>query len=380
MDLTLDITGLSRAGAGVGRDASGRVVFVPFTAPGDKVRVEIVGEEKRYADGRLLEILTPSPLRVIPPCPVFGRCGGCEWQHLPYSLQWDTKKSGVQHSLARVGIDLAQQPALGEIPADQIWEYRNRVQLRGFRDQIGFYARRSKTIVPIERCEIARPEINAFLPDVREEGRGRHREYKAEMEVFPTGAVTVSWNASHSAQGFRQVHDEQNTKLQNWVADQLPGGAALLDLYGGSGNLSLGLGERFGEVHCVDVTAPEGKTNGIPPHYHFHESPVLPWLSAQREKLSHYPRIDVIMDPPREGLGPDLAPITEILKSLPVRRIVFVGCDADSWARAVARLVKHGWELSALSALDFFPQTHHIEALAVLDRSPALGTPVDKAH
>jgi 23S rRNA (uracil1939-C5)-methyltransferase len=379
MEMILDITSLSRAGAGVGRDASGRVVFVPFTAPGDKVRVEIVSEEKRYADGRLLEIIAPSPDRVTPPCPVFGRCGGCEWQHLPYSLQWNTKKGGVRHALARVGIEAESIP-LEELPADQVWEYRNRVQLRGFREEIGFYARKSKTIVPIDKCYIARPELNAFLPDVKEGGRGRHREYKAELEVFPTGAVTVAWNSGHSASGFRQVHDEQNEKLQAWVRKHLSGSPVLLDLYGGSGNLSLGIAERFGEVHTVDLTAPNERLPEHPANFTSHRSSVLPWLRGSAAKLSAAAKIDVILDPPREGLGSDLAPIVEILKSLPVHRILMVGCDADSWARAVARLVKYGWEPSSVGALDFFPQTHHVEALAVLERKPARGGPLDQAH
>jgi 23S rRNA (uracil1939-C5)-methyltransferase len=377
MEFVLKITSLSRAGAGVGRDASGRVVFVPFTAPGDTVRVEIVAEEKRYADGRLLEILEPSPDRVEPPCPVFGRCGGCEWQHLPYSLQWETKKGGVLHALGRVGIEPSSLP-FHSLPAERIWEYRNRVQLRGFREEIGFYGRRSQKIVPIEKCHIARPELNAFLENAREEGKNRRREYKAELEVFPSGVVTISWNAAHSAQGFRQVHDEQNAKLQDWVASQLHGSPLLLDLYGGSGNLSMSIADRFGEVHCVDVGAPEEKRDL--PDYRFHRSAVLPWLAANREELRKAGKIDVVLDPPREGLGTDLAPMIEILKSLPVHKILFVGCDADSWARGVARLVKHGWELKAVGALDFFPQTHHVEALAVLERGPETGAWIDQAH
>jgi 23S rRNA (uracil1939-C5)-methyltransferase len=379
MEILLEITGLSRSGSGVGRDASGRVIFVPFSAPGDQVRVEVVAEEKRYAEARLLEVLRPSPQRVQPPCPVFGRCGGCEWQHLPYELQWSTKREGVRHALARVGVESAAL-RFEEIPADQVWEYRNRVQLRGFGDAVGFYARRSKTLVPIEKCHIARPELNAFLENVREGGKSRRREYKAELEVFPSGVITISWNASHSAQGFRQVHDEQNARLQQWVDQHLSGSPVLLDLYGGSGNLSLGLAERFGEIHCVDVSAPEERTDKMQENFQPHRSAVLPWLRTFAGKLGSSPKVDVILDPPREGLGPDLPEIIEILKTLPVGRVLLIGCDADSWARAVARLIRHGWDLTSVGALDFFPQTHHVEALAVLDRRAERGGPVDKAH
>jgi 23S rRNA (uracil1939-C5)-methyltransferase len=376
MELDLEITGLSRAGAGLGRDASGRVIFVPFTAPGDLVRVKIVSEEKRYADGELLEILRPSPDRATPPCPVFGKCGGCEWQHLPYSLQWDTKKHGVAHALSRVQVETSHL-VLGEFPADVIWEYRNRIQLRGYKEKVGFYARGSKNLVPISKCYIARPELNAWIEDVREEGMRRVREYKAELEVFPDGVTTLSWNQGHSAQGFRQVHDEQNAKLQKWVADNLSPGPILLDLYGGRGNLSLGIKERFGEIHCVDFSAREEESHET---MQFHRAAVKPWLEIAKPHLASFPSIDVILDPPREGLGPDLAAIVDLLKNLPVRKILLVGCDVDSWARALARFVRHGWKLDSYAALDFFPQTHHVEALGILWRTEGVNGPLDRAH
>ncbi|RYZ97762.1 MAG: class I SAM-dependent RNA methyltransferase, partial [Proteobacteria bacterium] len=190
MEMELEITALSRSGAGLGRDTSGRVVFVPFTAPGDTVRVEIEKQEKRFAEAKLLKITKASPIREVPPCPVFGTCGGCEWQHLPYPLQWETKRGGVVGALERVKVDTAGI-TVEEIPAEQIWEYRNRVQLRGLKDSLGFYARRSQTIVPIEKCYIARPELNAQLAAVKAEGAKFSREYKAELEVFPDGEVTT---------------------------------------------------------------------------------------------------------------------------------------------------------------------------------------------
>jgi 23S rRNA (uracil1939-C5)-methyltransferase len=368
MEIILEITDLARSGAGVGRDASGRVVFVPFTAPGDKVRAEIGNEEKNYAEAKLLEVISPSSQRAIPPCPAFGKCGGCEWQHLPYALQWSTKKKGLEHSLSRVGVETNGVPR-EEFPAERIWEYRNRIQLRGFRDEVGFYARKSKTIVPIEKCHIARPELNAVLAEKRTEGASRPREYKLELEVFPDAQVTSAWNAGHSAQGFRQVHDEQNDQLRGWAASHLAGGEMLLDLYGGRGNLSELLAGRYQAIHCVDVGAPAAPPPGTPAHFQFHRAAVLPWLQRSAKQLAACGEIHVIVDPPREGFGTDLAAIVEILKSLPVTKILSVGCDADSWARSLHRFLRHGWKLDSLGALDFFPQTHHIEALAVLKRA-----------
>lgn len=369
MEITLHITGLSRSGPGLGRDASGRVIFVPFTAPGDHVRVEIVAEEKRYAEGRLLELLSSSPRRTEPPCPVFGICGGCQWQHLPYELQWATKKEGVLHSLSRVNVE-TKGIKWEEFPAERIFEYRNRVQLRGFGNDLGFYARGTNRIVPIEKCYIARPELNEKLPAAREEGKARPREYKLELEVFPDGQVTESWNQGHSARGFRQVHDDQNQKLRGWVAKNLQSGGTLLDLYGGNGNLSLGVASRFERVHTVDFGAPVAPPDGALPHHQFHRIGVLEWLKKERSNLKDSPRpLRLVLDPPREGLGNELVPIVELLKELPTEETLLVGCEPDQWARATSRFLRHGWRLESLAALDFFPQTSHVEALAVLRKS-----------
>jgi 23S rRNA (uracil1939-C5)-methyltransferase len=368
---------LSRGGAGVLR-VDGQVVFVPGTAPGDRIRVEVVAMEKRWAQGKLLEVLDASAHRVEPRCPVFGRCGGCQWQHLPYDFQWKTKLAGAQHALKRVGL----QPLESEwfsFPAQTVWEYRNRVQLRGDKDSIGFFETGSRVRVPIQRCDIARPEVNERIPIVFREGLRRLDpevgEYKVEIEVFPDGRVTESWNSRHAAGGFRQVHDEQNEVLQKAVGQFLTANAPfhpndlLLDLYGGAGNLSLRLASHFKRVDCVDTGSPGGRPAGIPANFHFHRAPVGAWL--QRHKRNENllgGRIRVILDPPRVGLAEDAAKIVDVLKLWPVNEIVAVGCDADAWARDLARLSRAGWALKRAGALDLFPQTPHVECLALLVR------------
>jgi 23S rRNA (uracil1939-C5)-methyltransferase len=372
--LTLTIHDLARGGAGVARDAEGRVVFVPFTAPGDVVSVRIIESKKNYAQGELLEILTPAPLRQTPPCPVFGRCGGCQWQHLPYELQFKTKFEGALQALARVGVPRPHR--VDGLHADRIWEYRNRVQLRGHKDELGFLAAGSNTRVPVDRCAIARPEINAVWSEIREEGRKLELPYKVEVEVLGDGSIRKSWNAKHAAQGFRQVHDEQNDKLRKWVAESLIPGLPVLDLYGGAGNLSLGLGALASEVDCVDIGSPTGDQaqatarswRGSPASFRFHRQPVVPWIvkKVSESRKGKAAPISVILDPPREGLDADFQVVAESIETLGARDILAVGCDADSWARDVARFVKRGWVLERAAVLDLFPQTPHVESLARL--------------
>lgn len=362
VECILEITDLARGGAGVAREASGRVVFVKYTAPGDRVRVRVLEESKNYAQGELVEILERSPHRVEPRCPVFARCGGCEWQHLPYALQWATKVKGAKHALTRVG--LKDLPPWEEMPAEQVWEYRTRVQARGEKGTLGFLEPRSKRVVPVDACAIARPEINAAWASVQKQGMTRDREYKVELAVDAQGKVHESWNSKHaSALGFTQIHEAQNEKLRAWIASRLPAGEVLYDLYGGSGNLSRPIAERYTEIHCVDVGAPREGTALSTKGLRFHRAPVGRWI-AQFESAARPAR--AVLDPPREGLGEDFPLIEAGLRRLGVDACVLVGCDVDAWARDLQRMVKKGWCIAAIGSLDFFPQTHHLESVALL--------------
>ncbi|MFZ9594831.1 MAG: class I SAM-dependent RNA methyltransferase [Bdellovibrionia bacterium] len=369
-ELRLKITDLSRGGAGLARDESGRVVFVPFTAPGDVVRVQLTSEDRRYAEAQVVEILEPSELRQEPVCPAFGRCGGCQWQHLPYSYQWETKVKGVAHALKRVNLELPSNLELA--PAEQIWNYRNRIQLRGKAQSLGFYQARSQTLVAVEGCPIARPELNAQWEQVRKQGSQLRRPFKVELEVLPSGEVRSTWNSRHSAGGFRQVHDAQNEKLKAWIQKVIPESDILYDLYGGSGNLSLPLVDRCSRIHCVDLGAPRQKPEGVADHFEFHRSAVDTWLAAQRFespsplRSSSSPQISAIIDPPRDGLRGEFQEVAQAMDRMQVNQIVAIGCDPDSWARDLSGWVKKGWTLQRVFLVDLFPQTYHIESVGLL--------------
>src|ERR1035437_6127812 len=296
--LELEITDLSRGGSGVAR-FDGQVIFVPLTVTGDRVQAEVVETKKKYLKARLIQVLRPSPERREPKCPAFGRCGGCEWQHVSYDLQWQTKYRGVAHTLKRVGIEVKHIDAL---PAERIWEYRNRIQLRGEGRALGYLMRGSKTLVPVDRCDIARPELNASWEKLRAGGEKCKGPFKVEVEISPNGQVKEHWNSSHAAGGFHQVHDEQNQKMQQWISDHIESGQVLYDLFGGAGNLSLLLAPRMKAVHCVDLSSPVEAP--APANFHFHRSSVLRWLLSQGAKKSTAPAT-AILDPPREGLGDD---------------------------------------------------------------------------
>lgn len=365
MEMILQITDLSRGGAGVAREETGRVVFVPFTAPGDRVRVRLLEVDRRYAQAELLEILESSSVRQTAPCSVFGRCGGCQWQHIPYSVQWETKTKGVLHALDRMKVPLLNSVA-ELLPAEKVWNYRNRIQLRGFNDEIGFYAAQSNTRVPIKKCWIAREELNQAIPQAIEKGKSLTQPYKVELEVLPNGDVKDYWNQGHSAGGFRQVHDEQNTKLRSWVSSNISSKGWVLDLFGGDGNLGGPISLAVEGVDCVDFSAPEGTTHVDFPRLKFHRGSVLKWLRRSQNASEKKLYEAAIFDPPREGLGDDLKIIAEAIEKFGVREVIAVGCDPDSWARDLSAWTRRGWRVDKIGILDLFPQTPHVESLARL--------------
>jgi len=370
--LTVNIVDLSRGGSGIAKTKDGYTIFVPYTLTGDVVDIVIVDVKKRHANARLTKIIEPSPDRQPPKCNVFTECGGCHWQHVPYPLQWATKLNGVHQSLVSTGINTKLQ--LQAFPAETIWHYRNRVQMRGINDKLGFYAARSHNIVPVTECAIARPEINQALNDIRSQGREYKKEYKVEIEVSDDNSVKLHWNARHAAGGFRQVNDEQNRKLINWVSQSLGNSQPVYDLYGGSANLSWELAKQDIEVHCVDQSAPQSQQNMQPLTLFFHSEDVLSWLKSRITDLV-YRRIptpssnwSAIIDPPRGGMGDDFEDIVSRLEKLSVNSIVLVGCKTDTWARDIAKLQQRDWILKSIAVFDFFPHTPHVESTALLSR------------
>lgn len=360
---------LARGGSGVGKLSSGEIIFIPFTAPGDEVLARIVKSHKNYHEGECIELLKPSPLRVTPLCPVFQRCGGCSWQHVSYSLQFETKKKGLIQALKRVGISTGDLP-FDEFPAEQDYRYRNRVQLRGVPSErkIGYYAAASKTVIGITHCPIADDKINESLHSFAQEGFEKFdEEFKLEIDIAPDGTVRHAFNQGHAAFGFRQINDDQNIKLQGWIQTYFPQGDLLLDLYGGSGNLSLPLAARFKEIHCVDSSAPLASTS-TPRNFHYEKMDMIKWAKTPTRVAETLRKTSVILDPPREGISSFFEKIEAKISRHDVERMALIGCDVDSFVRDTQRFLKMGYKLVRLGVLDLFPQTPHVESLALFSK------------
>ncbi len=353
---------VSRGGAGVARLESGQVVFVPWTDVGDEVEIEYKLSDERFLQGHPISWIKYGPGRIEPKCPYFGRCGGCDWQHLPYDRQWQIKLSGVAHALGRQGVIFQ---ALKEFPAEIQWSYRNRAQLRGRGQQLGFFARGSNTFVGVDRCDVLDERINSLLPTIGQEAAAKFTgPYKAEVALREHGSVDWAFNQRHSALGFQQGHPAQNRHLKAWVARNIQGRDVLIDLYGGNGNLSAEIAGRFQQSHCVDVSVPE-HIPGNP--LVFHRSDVDRWLKRHAESFKGR-TTSVILDPPRAGLGATIQLLAPWMERNGTTEVVHIGCDADAAARDISRLTKLGFALKDCGVVDLFPQTAHVEVLAYLVR------------
>ncbi len=408
-------------GYGVAR-VDGKVVFVPYTATGDKVWVEILEERKTYSMGRLDRIVDPSPWRVNPPCPYFGTCGGCQWQHIDYRLHGELKKAILIETLERIGrIRDLPQPVV--ILSSQPYDYRVRVQLKVRGRTLGYFRERSHEVVDIDYCPISDPFVNQMIQQLRserhsfskmeeievnvsqEEGKAvlilhprlwnrdtedRAREFfqnhlilkgiaivakkRLDRLADPSLNFTVSLLRSGekrtirfraSALSFFQVNPEQNRRLIEVVLEfsEVGKNETLLDLYAGIGNFTLPLAAEASWVTGVE----ENKTAMEDARFNAERNGIrnCDFVHGRVEEvlknLSGKPN-HVVLDPPRTGCKMILHRIVE----LKPRKIVYVSCEPTTFARDIHLFAERGYSLQKLALIDMFPQTYHMEVVGLL--------------
>jgi 23S rRNA (uracil1939-C5)-methyltransferase len=381
-------------GDGVGR-VSDLVLFVPFTVDGDEVEVRITEVKKRYARGTLLRVIVPSPHRVAAPCPHHTRCGGCRMQHIAYAHQLELKGRQVLQAFGRIA-KLTLPPVAEAIPSPKPYGYRGKAEFhlaggRGGR-RLGLMALATNDLVEVERCGIVDESINRKYGELREALRsgcvriGCERqviwsdepgEPPAETAIGPGKAPDVTRivrgkRIAVPGRGFFQA----NAALVGELVEQVVGMSALtgretvVDAYGGAGLFSLFLGERAGRLFGIEGDPEAARCAGINLRRHgFADAEyfcgdvgeVLEEEFVRRRVTADV----VVLDPPRDGCGGGtLAGVA----ALGPERIVYVSCNPATQARDVRQLAECGYILRRLQPLDMFPQTAHIEAVALLTR------------
>jgi len=407
-DLTLTVTGMAHGGDAVARH-EGKAVFIPGAMSWETVRVTLVDERERFSRARLLEVLAPSQERVAPRCPHFGTCGGCQWQYMGYPAQLREKREIVRSLLERTGGQT--EPDVREVVGmAEPWGYRNHVQLR--RDdqgRIGYYAAKSHDVVPVDHCPLVHPLLDEMwgaldidLPELQQivlraglasgeqmlilQGRDEPPELSLELPISclwqgQEGQVSVlagddciherlgSLQFRVSGPSFFQVNSEQAEVLIDVArrALALKPGERLLDAYCGVGAFMLSLGQEASQVigiesspWALDDAAVNAQAVDWRGDVALYEGDVAEVLSEQP-----MPCDAIVVDPPRSGLSREAL---ESLVACGASRWVYVACDPASLARDVKRLAQAGYRLAHVQPVDLFPQTYHIESVALLVR------------
>ena len=382
--ITLSLTSWGRLGEAMAQ-YQGWDVFVFGGIPGETVVAEILRIQRKYLAARVVELIQGSELRVEPPCPYYGDCTGCQWQHLDYSAQLTAKKSQVIDALERVG-GLSHQPVAEVIPSPDQYGYRNHARFTvGPAGSLGFVNRETRRFVAIDRCMLMHQGINDLLTQLQ--GRCsettqlaiRAGKNTGDYLVQPTlknPAVPLLTGQTHylesvgdqrfrvASPSFFQVNVEQAAQLVEVVriALDLRGDEVLVDAYAGVGTLAILLAPHVASVIAIEESSAavaDAKENaaGL--------TNVEFWTGKTEEMLSRLAaRPDaVVLDPPRAGCQPQA--LGSLLEIAP-EKVAYVSCDPESLARDLKILVDGGYHLNQVQPLDMFPQTHHVECVAAL--------------
>lgn len=391
--MTTRIADVAFGGDGVARSGE-RVIFVPFTVDGDEAEVEIIALRKRYARGRLIRIIAPSDHRTAPLCSYYTRCGGCRMQHIAYPHQLALKQRQVAETFRRIA-RIPSPPVAPMIASPRPYGYRGKAEFhlaggRGGAWRMGLMAEASHDLVEVSRCEIADETINAKCGHFREALRrspiplphGRQVFWSDEpgdspLEVAPGSEppreITRRVRGKRMVvpfEGFFQANVALVGKLVEQVEamSALSGRETVIDAYGGAGLFSLFLGPGAGRIVVIEGNREAARCaqrnvrgEGLI------QAEVLTGdvarILANAFVATGESADVVVLDPPRDGCGPE---VIDALEAMRPKRIVYVSCNPATQARDVGLLTERGCSLRLLQPIDMFPQTAHLEVIALL--------------
>lgn len=428
------ISQIAFGGKGILRTEDNFVVFVPYTAPQDVILCRLTKVKKAYAEAELIEIQVKSPFRIIPKCPYFGRCGGCQLQHLEYQEQINVKGQAIKDSLRKFAQQEGQFPFIIH-PAERQWHYRRHIHLtlQTFQNrlQAGYIADDHHTFLPINVCPIfvsiedpiiseIQDAVSAFSTScesgkvmvvkeingdfllhfhfknwsqenfkVLEKTKNNHPHWKSLIVSSATKTVALGsdklsatmgpLSIHYSSSSFMQNHPEESMRIYQTLTDiaNTVRPKNILDLYCGIGISSLLVSAKADRVigieenaKAIEMAKLNAKENGIT-NTVFKKGKVETLLSSTLGEQT----IDfVILNPPRIGLEKSV--ITLLLEKQP-KDIVYVSCMPSTLARDVKFFLEAGYEIQQCQAFDMFPQTAHVETLIYLKKSTEIcDTPI----
>jgi 23S rRNA (uracil1939-C5)-methyltransferase len=384
MNFEVEIERILPGGMGLAH-AQGKTVFVSLAAPGDRVRVRVEREQGNVLFAVIEEILAPSPLRIEPPCPYFGRCGGCDFQQLTYDAQLASKAEIIRDCLHRI-TRLEKVPEIVVTPSPNNWRYRMRATWQMDQEQraIGYYERGSRRVCDVADCAVLLPELQAKLEDIRATAWRHFPPGLKHLDVvagengvsfapafaeFETRELSLTVRGEvyrYNAEAFFQI----NPSLLGPLIDFALAGAAgksALDLYSGVGLFTLPLARHFDSVLAIEANpmaarfARRNLQDAGLSNAKVITATVTDWFRSAPTTSAAF----ILLDPPRAGA--ESAVIKGILDLQPTS-ISYVSCDPATLARDLKKLIAGGYLVEAVLGFDLFPQTHHVETVVRLSR------------
>ena len=404
--LELTLTGNAYGGESFGRDADGRMVFVPFTIPGEVVSVRPVETRKRWARAMPEAWIKRADQRIEPRCPHFQVCGGCHYQHIPYALQLEIKADIVRDQFVRIG-GFEDPPIQASIPSPDPWNYRNNMRFHLTDDgELGLITFDGQRVFRIEECHLPKQDLidlweqldfgpTSAIEEIslRSGGEGEqmvviHGKDVPDIDISIESSTSLVWTSPRgdfilagddyfefnlkphpfrvSALSFFQV----NTKIIPELVQQatallaIQPGQTVFDLYAGVGLFSAAIAEAGAHVVAVEESPHACRDFVVNldrfSHIELYEGAVgmaLPQALQEPDAI--------LIDPPRAGLS--RAALDAVLeRSCP--RLVYVSCDPATLSRDGKRLMAGGYTLESVTPIDIFPQTFHIETISVWTR------------
>ncbi len=422
--MIVDIEKIVYGGKGLGR-IDGKVVFVPFVIDGEKVEVDIKKEKKSIVEAQLKRVLEKSPFRREPLCRYFTVCGGCDFQHIDYNHQVNIKKENLNESLRRIG-RIEHIPDIKTVPSEKEFFYRNRAQFKIYGSNIGFYKRESHTVIDIDSCPLLleglsslptriRPVLSLFMLQPSELHVFSSKDeillkiiFSKKPKSIPVSLKNIKKITGLNIKGvgiyykkgndinfekvlgdkhlyykvrdfkfrvsmdsFFQVNHYQIDKLIKIVSESVSGSKILADMYCGVGTLTIPSSKKVEKVFGFEINRFAVKDAIENAHINRAENvEFFPYETKKAVDFIVERGIEVdtaIFDPPRTGLNKYIIEKISSVESL--NKIVYVSCNPATLSRDISSFYKRGFKLKDLYMLDMFPQTYHIESIAILERS-----------
>lgn len=386
----------------------GKVIFVPFTIKGEKITAKIISSKKNFSNGICLHLIDKDPSRITPPCCHFGVCGGCQWQHMTYDKQLETKTDILKENLASLCPNIPLE-VIGL--SDHIWQYREHIKLSYTDGILGYHGFYDKNVFKIAMCPIFSTQLTELLKALEEAlktaciNHGEIRLLKAEdsfiacikidhgqieplksLLTLCQGVSVILNNHRHDfghcelfqtylghkfatdIWSFMQNHRKMAELLYQHVIDSIPLETThLIDLYCGAGILSI-LSALKGIKHIVGIELNPSSIACAKQNLHLSLGSDISFIAAPAEKAATYLKTKpdhIIVNPPREGLSDQMLKTLVLMNT---KSICYVSCNPTTLARDLKKLKAHGYELTACKGFDLFPQTTHLETVCTIKK------------